>query len=44
MNSPLSYPGQIRDDNLLEFFLKLVGAFLKKLLLAPVVWLFDTLL
>jgi hypothetical protein len=43
MNSPLSYPDQIRDDNLLQFFLKLTGAFLKKVLLAPVAWLFNAL-
>jgi len=30
MNSPLTYPDQPRDDNLVEFFLKLIGAFLKK--------------
>jgi hypothetical protein len=32
MNSPLTYPDQLRDDNLAEFFLKLIGAFLKKVL------------
>jgi hypothetical protein len=43
MNSPLTYPDQRRDDNLVEFFLKLIGAILKKVLLAPMVWLFDAL-
>jgi hypothetical protein len=43
MNSPLTYPDERRDDNLVEFFLKLVGAILKKVLLAPLVWLFDAL-
>jgi hypothetical protein len=32
MNSPLTYPDQQRDDNLVEFFLKLIGAFLKRVL------------
>ncbi len=43
MNSPLTYPDQPRDDNLVEFFLKLIGAFLKKVLLALLAWLFDAL-
>ena len=43
LNSPLTYPDQRRDDNLVEFFLSLTGAFLKKVLLAPLVWLFDVL-
>ncbi|MGB2669629.1 MAG: hypothetical protein WA765_11260 [Candidatus Acidiferrum sp.] len=43
MNSRLTYPGQPRDDNLMEFFLKLTGAFLKKVLLVLLVWLFDIL-
>jgi len=43
INSPLTYPDQPRDDNLVEFFLKLGGAFLKKILLALLVWLFDVL-
>jgi hypothetical protein len=30
MISPLTYCDQIRDDNLLEFCLKLIVAFLKK--------------
>ena len=33
MNSPLTYPGQPRDDNLVEFFLKL-GAFPRKVMRA----------
>ena len=43
MNSPLTYPDQRRDDNLVEFFLKLIGAILKKVLRALLVWLFDVL-
>ena len=43
MNSPLTYPDQLRDDNLVEFFLKLTGAFLKKVLLALLVCLFNAL-
>jgi hypothetical protein len=42
MDSPLTYPDQ-RDDNLVEFFLKLVSATLKKVVLALLVWLFDVL-
>ena len=43
MNSPLSYPDQRRDDNLVVFFLTLIGEFLKKVLLVLLVWLFDVL-
>jgi hypothetical protein len=43
MNSPLTYPDQLRDDSLVEFFLKLIGAFLKRALLALLVLLFDVL-
>ena len=43
MNSPLTYPDQRHDDNLVEFFLKLIGACLKKVLPALLVWLFDVL-
>ncbi len=43
MNSPLTYPDQPRDDNLVEFFLKLICAFLKKVLVALLAWLFDAL-
>jgi hypothetical protein len=44
MNSPLTYPDQPRDDdNLVEFFLKLIGASLKKVLLALLAWLFNAL-
>jgi hypothetical protein len=43
MNSPLTYLDHRRDDNLVEFFLKLIGATLKKVLLALLVWLFDVL-
>jgi hypothetical protein len=43
MNSPLTYPDQRRDDNLVEFFLKLIAAILKKVLRALLVWLFDVL-
>ena len=42
MNSPLTYPDQ-RDDSLVEFFLKLIGATLKKVVLALLGWLFDVL-
>jgi len=43
MNSPLTYPDQPRDDKLVEFFLKLIGAFLKKVLHGLLAWLFDAL-
>jgi hypothetical protein len=43
MNNPLTYPDQPRDDNLVEFFLKLIGAFLKKVLLALLTWLLHAL-
>jgi hypothetical protein len=43
MNSPLTYPDQPHDDNLGEFFLKLIAAFLKKILLALLAWLFYAL-
>jgi hypothetical protein len=43
MNSPLTYPDQRRDDNLVVFFLTLIGEFLKKVLLALLFWLFDVL-
>ena len=43
MNSPLTYPDQPRDDNLADFFLKLIGAFVKKALHVLLVWLFDVL-
>ena len=43
MNSPLTYPGERSDDNLLELFLNLIGAFLKKVLLTLLVWLFELL-
>ena len=43
MNSPLTYPDQRDDDNLVEFFLNLIGALLKRVLLALLVLLFDVL-
>jgi hypothetical protein len=43
MNSPLTYPDQQRDDNLVVFFLNLIGAFFKNVLLALLVLLFDVL-
>jgi hypothetical protein len=43
MNSPLTYPDQPHDDNLVEFSLKLIGEFLKKILLALLAWLFHAL-
>jgi hypothetical protein len=43
MNSPLTYPDQRRDDNPVVFSLTLIGEFLKKVLLALLVWLFDVL-
>jgi hypothetical protein len=42
INSPLTYPDQ-GDDNLVGFFLKLIGATLKKVVLALLGWLFDVL-
>jgi len=43
MNSPLTYPDQPRDDNLIEFFLHLIGAFVRKALLELLAYLFDAL-
>jgi hypothetical protein len=43
MNSPLTYPDQPHEDNLVEFFLKLIGAFLKKILLALLAWFLHAL-
>jgi hypothetical protein len=43
MKSPLTYPDLKRDDNLVEFFLKLIGASFKQILLALVVWLINAL-
>ena len=43
MNSPLTYPDQPRDDNLAEFFLKLIGASVKKALQLLLAWFFDAL-
>ena len=43
MNSPLTYPDQRHDDKLVGFFLSLIGAFLKKVLLALLGWLIDLL-
>jgi hypothetical protein len=43
MNSPLTYPDQLHDDNLVEFFLKLIGASVKKALHVLLVWFFDAL-
>jgi hypothetical protein len=33
MNSPLTYPDESRDDNVVELLLGLIGACLKKVLL-----------
>jgi len=44
MNSLLTYQDESHDDNLAEFFLKMIGAFLKKGLLASLAWLFEALL
>ncbi|HEY6127356.1 MAG TPA: hypothetical protein VIW23_04160 [Candidatus Acidoferrum sp.] len=43
MNNPLTYPDQPRDDNLIGFFLDLIGAFVRKALLELLAWLFDAL-
>jgi hypothetical protein len=43
MNSPLTYPDHPHDDNLAEFFLKMIGALLKKALLVLLVWFVDAL-
>ncbi len=43
MNSPLTYPDQPRDDNLIEFFLHLIGALIRKALLELLAYLFDAL-
>jgi hypothetical protein len=43
MNSPLTYPDQPPDDKLIEFFLDLIGAFVRKALLELLAWLCDAL-
>jgi len=43
MNSPLTYPDHLRDENLAEFFLKLIGASVKTALHVSLVWFFDLL-
>ena len=43
MDSPLTYPDHPRGDNLAEFFLKMIGACLKKALSVLLVWLVDAL-
>jgi hypothetical protein len=43
MNSPLTYPDQQRDENLIEFFLRLIGAFVRKAFLELLAYLFDAL-
>lgn len=43
MLSPLTYPDQPRDDNLVEFLLNLIGASAKKALYVSLVWFIDVL-
>jgi hypothetical protein len=43
MNSPLTYPDQSRDDNLIEFFFGMIGTFVRKALLELLVCLFEAL-
>ena len=43
MNSQLTYSDQPREDNLIEFFLALIGAFVSKTLLELLVCLFEAL-
>jgi hypothetical protein len=43
MTSPLTYPDQPRDDNLAEFFLRLIGASVKKAIHALLVRFFGLL-
>ena len=44
MNSPLTYPDQPREENLIEFFLDLIGAVARKVSLGLLVYLFEFLL
>jgi len=43
MNSPLTYSDKPREDNLIEFFLHLIGAFVRKALLELLAYLIDAL-
>jgi hypothetical protein len=43
MNGPLTYPDQLRDDNLVVFFFKLLGEFVKKFVNAVLEWLVHAL-
>ena len=43
MNNPLTYPDQPREDNLIEFFLDLIGACLKKVLFELLVFFVEVL-
>jgi hypothetical protein len=43
MNSPLTYPDHPRDENLAEFFFRLIGASVKTALHVSLVWFFDLL-
>jgi hypothetical protein len=43
MNGPLTYPDQLRDDNLVQFFSKLLGEFVKKFVNAVLEWLVHAL-
>ena len=44
MNSPLTYPDQPREENLIEFFLDLIGAIVRKASIGLLVYLFEALL
>lgn len=44
MSSPLTYPDQPREENLIEFFLGLIGAVVRKVSLGLLVYLFEALL
>jgi len=43
MNGPLTYPGQLRDDNLVVFFFKLLGEFGKKFMAVVLKWVLHAL-
>jgi len=43
MNGPLTYPDQLRDDNLVVFFSKLLAEFGKKFMNVVLEWVVHTL-
>jgi hypothetical protein len=43
MNGPLTYPDHLRDDNLVAFFFKLLGEFVKKFMNVVLEWIVHAL-